>query len=500
MFTNTAFQPVVFERRSAIGGLWNLELDPGPCNVDICCESKPQQDMVNRGNYAYSVPSEVHYTSPMYEGLRVNVPLDLMAYRDFPFPEDLPLFPERTVVYDYLIRFGKSVEIEKYVRLNTHVSRVYRDGGVWHVESEGPDGARNEEFDRIVIASGWCNVPYVPSVPVLSKFKGKNHHSAWYRSPLDYRGKRVLVVGNFSSGADIVRELTGGIVRKFDGSDEWIKQSAGNPPGTGVTVYHAYRNPENPPPLDYDPRDPSSPDWCRRINVVGPIDHIDDDGKVVLQDGTILDVDVIVWGTGFWRALPYIDHAVEPFKSRPLVAQPGQGVHFQQNAADKPEISASPQVGGASCTTNLDDWQIFYEPDKSVALLGVPTHVIPFALTQVQARVVASYWAGVFDGLRPISRQKGTCDPEKWSSERNVDDVDAPVGAVIPVNHRIRTPSEEAYVDALLSHLPGQGQQQPDWDHGPESARGREGWDKTTSWRIDRLKNRVQLRRANLGY
>lgn len=70
----TVFEPVVFERRGDIGGLWNLELDPGPCHVVNASESATDAGKVNPGNYAYSKPGEVHATSAMYEGLRVNVP------------------------------------------------------------------------------------------------------------------------------------------------------------------------------------------------------------------------------------------------------------------------------------------------------------------------------------------------------------------------------------------------------------------------------------------
>ncbi|WFD34840.1 monooxygenase [Malassezia cuniculi] len=493
------FQPVIFERRADIGGLWNLERDPGPCHVVVADDSGNEQGKVARGSYAYSEEGKVHGDSAMYEGLRVNVPVDLMAYRDYPLPEGTHLFPERTVIFEYLKRFADSFNASKYVRLNTRVNRLARDGKVWRIESEGPDGKNVDEFDRVIIASGWCNVPHVPTLPGLSKFKGEQMHSAWYRYPLGFRGKKVLVIGSFSSGTDVSRELCGGIVRSFEGSDEWNRQAAENPPGTGVTVYHSYRNLEKGPPLDYDPRDPNSPDWCRRINVVGPLDHVDDSGKVVLQDGTALDIDVIVWATGFWRALPYIDHESEPFASHPITAKPGAGVHYYEGG-ERPGISASPEVGGASCTTNLDDWQLFYQPDKSLALLGVPTHIIPFPLTQAQARVVAHYWSGKIGELRPVSRQLGTENAEKWTTERNANDVEAPAGSVAPVNHSITTPSEEAYTDALLAHIPGEGTEFPEWDHGPDSKRGREGWGKVTNWRRDRLKTRVQLRRDHLGY
>ena len=128
----------------------------------------------------------------MYDALRVNVPSDLMAYRDFPFPEGTHLFPDRcaylltAVIYDYLKRFAASFNAEKYVRLNTRIVRLSRSGNKWRVESEAPDGAHVDEFDRVIVANGWCNVPHVPSLPGISKFKGEQIHSAWYRTCLLY--------------------------------------------------------------------------------------------------------------------------------------------------------------------------------------------------------------------------------------------------------------------------------------------------------------------------
>lgn len=41
---------------------------------------------------------------------------------------------------------------------------------------------------------------------------------------------------------------------------------------------------------------------------------------------------------------------------------------------------------GSLAMSNLDDWLLFYTADDSVAILGAPTTVIPFHISQAQSR------------------------------------------------------------------------------------------------------------------
>lgn len=50
-------------------------------------------------------------------------------------------------------------------------------------------------------------MPNVPTLPRQTEFSGSVVHSAGYRSPAEYHGKRVVVVGGGNSGAQIVADL-----------------------------------------------------------------------------------------------------------------------------------------------------------------------------------------------------------------------------------------------------------------------------------------------------
>ncbi|GAJ08838.1 unnamed protein product, partial [marine sediment metagenome] len=120
-------------------------------------------------------------------------------------------------------------------------------------------------------------------------------------------------LGNASSGMDIARELCGKLAREFSGAEGWAQEAAQNPPGTGVKVYQSVEDANKPPGMDYDPKDPKSPDWARRIEVVPRVERIEaassfsstsseggSQGIVVLEGGRRLEnVDCIVFGTGY---------------------------------------------------------------------------------------------------------------------------------------------------------------------------------------------------------
>lgn len=455
----------------------------------------PKNSHVELSGTAFSQYGKLHEASAMYEGLRTNIPVDLMSYRDFPFKRGNGLFLERFEILDYLKRFGNYIGLNENIRYNTRVvdiKRISTGPTVWLVTSVNGKEEHHEQFDRVILANGMCSVPRIPNVPGLEHFRGTQVHSAWYRTPTVFRNKRVLIVGNFSSGTDIAREICGGSVRNFAGGDQWQRDVEAG--ATNTKVFQSYLRLDLPPPLDYDPRDASSPDWCRRIQVVGKINHVAQDGALQLTDGSRLNVDTIVWATGFWRSMPFLNQNNPPFDENPLIPFPGTPFTCPPN--ENVNVFGNKDVSGTTTLTNMDDWQIFYKPDPTMAIIGAPIHNIPFPFMQVQARAVASYWANLIPKLPQLSPNLSSLNPERWTTHKEHE----PLGNIVASNHSVETPSEEAYIDALVELLPGDdGKTRPPWDHDLYS-RGPEGWHKIPTWRRDRMQNRIALRRAELGY
>lgn len=431
-----------------------------------------------------------------------------MTYRDSPMPQDTNLFPSRQTVQEYLEDYADGKNLRQYIRFNTSVTNLkkHNDGKGWLLTSKSllkhnvnTFHGKTENFSHVAMCHGRCNTPNIPNIPGLETFTAKVSHSAWYRDPSTYTERKVLVVGNASSGMDISRELAGYITRNLPSGmtpQEWKQRCKEDP----FTVYSSWHSMDKGPGLDYNPLDEDSPDWCRKINVLPQIESIEND-KICLDNGTILDdVELIIFATGYLFDNAFIDQTIEPLLTRPLLP---------------PSKNASRSGFPSSTMYNLDDWLLFHRLDESIAFLGLPLVVVPFPLTQAQAIYVIHRWVGLAPPLPLLDTSIDSKDPQRWTSRRRHPCQEQKVTdnsgvnldpAFLTVSH----PSDFAYIDALLRFVkkvdPDAGTEPP-WQQeyvsdglGNGTPKGPESLYATTKWRIERRSNGKMLRRETLGY
>jgi putative flavoprotein involved in K+ transport len=136
-----------------------------------------------------------------YEGLRLNTIRflsDLPAYR---MARRYGRYPRREDYVSYLEDYAAHFGLE--VRFGTTAVRVERREGGWDVAtSAGQLLAQN-----VVVATGYDAVPVMPHWPGREAYSETVIHSSSYRSPHQYTGKEVLVVGAGVSGVDIAGHL-----------------------------------------------------------------------------------------------------------------------------------------------------------------------------------------------------------------------------------------------------------------------------------------------------
>ena len=510
------FSITLFERRPTFGGIWCYDADPGACTVRFDSAGKPYA-LWEDGKKDGDVGGKFRPPGAMYDGLRTNLPCDIMAYRSAPFASATELFPDRRTVEEYLQTFAKDVleGSNVDVRLRTAVNDVRRishdpiaakegigRGSVWKVSSvhTETDKPSSDEYDHIILASGRCNTPTIPAIANLHRFTGRILHSAWYRSPLPFEGQTVLVVGNSSSGSDIARELAGYVVRTLPEGQAATSAFVQRCHRDGVKgkVLHSYEHVDQPPPLDFDPRHVDSPEWCSRIRVVPKIQAVSERGQVVLEGGeTLGSVDVMMFGTGYVYDFPYLDQRLEPFADAPLIPPPPPG---------RPSVDVAepylPPHRTAPFLSNLDDWSLFYSPDPSLCVLGAPIRIVPMPLTHVQSRIVAAAWSGLLPTALPrLDPTLPTTNPAKWSSTSTTPHHNA------NTTSDLGYPSDSAYQDALLHLLPphlresGKDEQTkvPHQAQTPITAND-EGWSRMPDYRNQRRQDTKRLRRILLGY
>ena len=111
---------------------------------------------------------------------------------------------------------AQKYNLYRYIRFNTAVEDARWDDAEknWKT-SVTITGSKDAEFgkeytitsDFLVSAVGQLNVPKSPDIPGLSDFRGTMMHSARWDWSYDLKGKRIAMIGNGATAAQIIPEL-----------------------------------------------------------------------------------------------------------------------------------------------------------------------------------------------------------------------------------------------------------------------------------------------------
>ncbi|XP_075944651.1 flavin-containing monooxygenase 5-like [Anarhichas minor] len=179
-------EPVCFESSNDIGGLWRFKENPEPDRASI------------------------------YHSVIINTSKEMMCFSDFPIPAHYPNYMHNSLIMDYFRLFADRFQLTKHIRFNTKVLQVkqrsdFSRSGQWDVETENKDGEKEKHiFDAVMICIGHHCHPNLPlhDFPGIDTFKGKFFHSRDYKTPEEWRHKKVVVIGIGNSGGDIAVELS----------------------------------------------------------------------------------------------------------------------------------------------------------------------------------------------------------------------------------------------------------------------------------------------------
>lgn len=143
--------------------------------------------------------------STMYETAHLISSKTMTEFRDFPMKEGVAEYPSHREVKEYFHDFATAFGLRDHYTFDAEVvSTVPNDapGQGWTLRWRDKKGEEHDEsFDGIIIANGTLSEPNMPQFE--GQFDGELIHSADYRSPRQFDGKRVLVVGAGNSGCDI---------------------------------------------------------------------------------------------------------------------------------------------------------------------------------------------------------------------------------------------------------------------------------------------------------
>lgn len=149
--------------------------------------------------------------TPMYESAHFISSRQLSEFPGFPMPDDYPAYPRHDRILRYIQAFARHHDLERHITFGVRVeSARRRDGGGWIVTTNQGEA---RSYDALCVATGTTWFPRVPDVP--GQFDGEMYHSSRYRSPREFEGKRVLIVGGGNSAADIACDAARSAARAF---------------------------------------------------------------------------------------------------------------------------------------------------------------------------------------------------------------------------------------------------------------------------------------------
>ncbi|KAJ9488885.1 hypothetical protein VN97_g4414 [Penicillium thymicola] len=208
-FPHGIFSPIIFDGQDKVGGLWSSHYhSPNQVNAPPVTLDPRMRTNLSRFTVAFS---DLAWESVIPDG-------------------DVPVFPQARQVGDYLACYAERYIPTHVLRLGCRVVKTIRrveDGGdpKWNVQwvqgsmnkaqsEDGlpDDGVSSEDFDLIVIASGYFAQQYVPDIPGLKQFQSQGQiiHSSslhyereqsFFNETKDVNGQ-IVVIGGSMSGVE----------------------------------------------------------------------------------------------------------------------------------------------------------------------------------------------------------------------------------------------------------------------------------------------------------
>jgi len=251
-----------------------------------------------------------------WDSLTLFTPRRYSALPGLPFPGDPDGYPTRDEVIAYLDRYAESFELP--IELNSEVKRLdLGDDDRFRLEVDGG----TITADQAVVASGPFQTPYVPKLADGLADGVFHTHAVGYRRADELPPGTVLVVGGGNTGFQIAKELSAThkvalsvgsrqtpLPQRLLGRDLFwwltkarildrtVESRLGRKLSTRETL------------IGSSPRE-----LKKRYGVELKPRVVDADGHAVrFRDGSELEVDAVIWATGYrleysWIRLPVVD-------------------------------------------------------------------------------------------------------------------------------------------------------------------------------------------------
>lgn len=141
-----------------------------------------------------------------YPGLTCDVPAHAYTYSFEPYAEWLSYYATGSEIQAYFETVTDKYGIRSHIRFDTEVTALDWDEARarWTVTVAGGETL---ETDVVITASGVLHHPKTPDIAGLESFAGTRVHSAQWDETTPIDGKRVGLIGNGSTGIQILTAI-----------------------------------------------------------------------------------------------------------------------------------------------------------------------------------------------------------------------------------------------------------------------------------------------------
>jgi cation diffusion facilitator CzcD-associated flavoprotein CzcO len=141
-----------------------------------------------------------------YPGCACDVPSHLYSFSFAPKHDWTRAFAPQEEIRAYLERCADEFDVRRHIRFNCEVVDAAWDEGQarWRVRARS--GA-TVTASALVVGIGGLSNPAIPRLPGIERFRGVQFHSARWDHGADLRGKRVAVIGTGASAIQFVPQI-----------------------------------------------------------------------------------------------------------------------------------------------------------------------------------------------------------------------------------------------------------------------------------------------------
>ena len=147
-----------------------------------------------------------------YPGIRSDSDMYTLGYAFEPWTGSKSIADGASILA-YVKRVADRYGIRRKIRFNHHVIRATFDSiaAKWTVEAR-----RSDTGEVVRLTAGWLHMcsgyynyaeAFLPDFPGADRYRGRFFHAQFWPKDLDYRGKRVVVIGSGATAVTIVPEL-----------------------------------------------------------------------------------------------------------------------------------------------------------------------------------------------------------------------------------------------------------------------------------------------------